>query len=76
MRRILTYIVGDGRDDYIAVNALGGVDAWINKGSMDLTPIANLVPNRKDVQPSEVRFADLNGKSIWILEPTSQAPQY
>ncbi|KAF7556172.1 hypothetical protein G7Z17_g1584 [Cylindrodendrum hubeiense] len=52
---------GDGRDDYIVVNAHGGVDAWLNKGANNLVPIANLVPDQDDITPDKVTFADVNG---------------
>ncbi|KAH8806195.1 hypothetical protein F5884DRAFT_860774 [Xylogone sp. PMI_703] len=52
---------GDGRDDFIIVNAHGGIDAWLNRGMEDLVPLANISPSRANVTVDKVQFADVDG---------------
>ncbi|MFF9050222.1 FG-GAP-like repeat-containing protein [Streptomyces erythrochromogenes] len=54
---------GDGRADYLVINANGSVNVWLNRGGDEVAPWKPLgqVASGLTTDPGKVRFADWNG---------------
>lgn len=76
-------IDGDGRVDYLSVNRLGSVHAWLDQGR-DTTPVAGWLPRGTiaggiGAPDNKVRFADLNGdgmKDYLSIQPNGAVHAY